>query len=85
MVAVTVVAVFMGVQKKRGFVKASIGRTVCLKNKNVHLESSHCITEHNLDTDIFFSLKNTSGQPYNLALQYEHPVCMTVSLLQQFY
>ena len=30
MVAVTVVVVFMGVQKKRGFVKASIGRTVCL-------------------------------------------------------
>lgn len=31
MVVVTVVVVFMGVQKKRGFVKASIGRAVCLQ------------------------------------------------------
>ena len=83
MVAVTVVVVFMGVQKKRGFVKAPLVELSAYQN--VHLESSHCITEHNLDTDIFFLLKNTSGQRYNLALQYEHPVCMTVSLLQQFY
>ena len=82
MVAVLVVVLFTGVQKKRGFVnsKASIGRAVCLQECPFG-EAPTALLNTTWTLIFFFQLKNTSAQPYNLALQYEHPVCMTVSLL----
>ena len=50
MVVVTIVVVFMGVQKKGVLWRHPLVELSAYKN--VHLESFHCITEHNLDTDI---------------------------------